>query len=343
VRSAFIHCVILLVPAWAWAQGGGGEAPTPGWFQGTGQARIVNEDRVAARKRALEEALRQAVEAAVDGLLGPEVRASRPHEVRAALGQARALVARYRVLSEGESAGLYQVQIEAAVDAQRLGAAIGRVTAPRQAAGPAVVLRFQGLGDVEHLRRALAAAGVAVATTAVGREVRVTRVAVDEGEVRGADVAAARVELAAVVAGQGGADVPLAASARRFAPAAAAAQLAADRAAAADLAQAVARAVAPAATGGVPVRLVGRFGYRHYRACAQTLAAVPQVQAVEPRRFGHRFVLLWARTAMSPTDLGRRLGQLAVPGLKRVVERADAGEVRVRLEVEGAEAPEGLP
>ncbi|MBI5478733.1 MAG: flagellar assembly protein T N-terminal domain-containing protein [Deltaproteobacteria bacterium] len=342
MRSALIHCVVLLAPAWVWAQGGGGAARAPGWYQGTGQARIVNEDRVAARQRALEEAMRQAVERAVDGLLGPEVRASRPHEVRGLAGRAHSLIERYRVLAESEAGGLYQVQIEATVDAQRLGAALGRGTTPQPGPGPAVVLRVPGGGDAETLRRALADAGVAVATTAVGREVRVTRVAVDEGEVRGADVWAARVELTAVVTGLGGADVPLAASARRFAANPTAARVAAEQAAATDLAQAVARTIAPAASGGVPVRLVGRFGYRHYRALVQALAA-SQVPGLEPRRFGHRFVLLWAPTALSPQDLGRRVGQLPVPGLSRVVERADAGEVRVRLEVEGAEAPEGLP
>jgi hypothetical protein len=328
-------CLAVLAPAWAWGQG-----PA---FQGTGQARIVNEDRVAARKRALDEALRQAVEQAVDGLLGPEVRATRPHEVRGLAARAHTVVERYRVLAESESGGLYQVQVEATVDAQRLGAALGRATAARPAAGPVVVLRVQGPGDAGPLRRALADASVAVASSPPGRELRVTRVAVDEGEVRGADVWAARVELTAVIAGQGEADAPLAASARRFAATAAAARLAADQAAATELAQAVARALAPPAAGGLRVQLVGRFGYRHYRSVAQALAAVPQIGAVTPRRFGHRFVVAWVATALSSQELGRRLAQLPLPGLTRVVERADPGEVRVRLEVTEGEAPEGLP
>jgi hypothetical protein len=338
--AAIALCLVGLAPAWAWGQGAAGEAPTPGWYVGQGQARIVNEDRVTARKRALDEALRQAVERAVDGLLGPEVRASRPHEVRAVTGRAGTLIERYRVLTESDAGGLYQVQIEATVDAQRLGAALGRAAGPRPAAGPALVLRVAGGADAT-LRRALADAGVALATGAVGREVRVTRTAVDEGEVRGADVVAARVDLAAVVAGQGGADVPLAAGARRFAATAAAARAAAEHAAAADLAQAVARTVAPAAVGGIPLRLVGRFGYRHYRALVQ--AAAGPFPGVEPRRFGHRFAVLWVPTALTATDVGRRVSQLPLPGLSRTVEQADASEVRVRLEVTDAEAPEGLP
>jgi hypothetical protein len=326
---ALVAVVILLAPLLARAEG-----PA---YEGQGQARIVNEDRVAARKRALEEAMRQAVERAVDGLLGPEVRASRPHEVRGVTARAPSLIERYRVRSERDAGGVYEVQIEATVDAQRLGAALGRAAAPRPAAGPAVALRLEGDGDAEPLRRAFAQAGVAVSMTAA-REVRVTRVVTDEGEVRGADVSAARVELTAALPGA----APIRAVARRFAPAAKAARAEAEQAAAAEVAQGVARAVAPAETGGVPVQLVGRFGYRHYRSLAQALAA-SQVGAVEARRFGYRFVQLWVATALAPSDLGRRLTQLPLPGLQRVVERADASEVRVRLEVTDAEAPEGLP
>jgi hypothetical protein len=328
MRRVLAIALVLAAPLLARAQA----------FEGTGQARIVNENRVAARARALDEAMRQAVERAVDGLLGPDMRATRPGEVRAVAARAKSLIERYSVLAERDAGGLYEVQIEATVDAQRLGAALGHAAAPRPAtAGPAVVLRLEGGGDAEPLRRALAQAGVAVSMT-TGREVRVTRVITDEGEVRGADVWAAKAGLTAAVQGT----APVSVTARRFAPTLKAARAEAEQAAAAELAPGLARAVAPAESGGLPVRLVGRFGYRHYRAFSQALAAA-QVGAVEPRRFGQRFVQLWVATSLAPADLGRRVTQLPLPGLQRVVERADPGEVRVRLEVTDAEAPEGLP
>jgi hypothetical protein len=307
----------------------------------TGSARVVNEDRVAARRRALEDAMRRAVEQAVEVALGPGGRAGRGDQARAALGQARALVSRYRVLAETESGGVYQVQIAATIDSRRLAAALsagaghprpGRPTVRLTVSGEAPGVLVQALGDV----------GVAVAPAAAP-ELRVVVTPVDEGEVRGAGVVAARVTLAATLSLGGGATRSLAAAARRFATAPAAAREAAYRGAAGELAQAVSRAVQPVAAGGVSLRLTGRFGYRHYLALRQALSGIPQVGAATPRRFGYRFVDLWVGTSLAPAELARRVAAAPVTGLGVTVAAVEGAEVRLRLEVTEGTTPEGLP
>lgn len=316
-----------------------------------GQARILNDNRAQARERALDDALRQTVERAIDAALGPEVRARSPLAVRVVSGHARALTERYRVVQESESGGIYQVELEATVDGQRLARELERagLVRPGGAAAPtvAVALRASDPPVAAALRRALAEAGVTVSQVP---PVRATLTAVartlDEGEVRGAGVVAARVDSAAEL-GEAGADpgakVALGASGRSFAADAARARAAALAAAATELGRAVARRLA-APAGGVSVRIGGRFGYVGLQALATALASLPGVTAVEPRRFGHGLALLLLRTTFSAAEIEARLTRLSLPGQRHTVGRGPAGELRVRLEPAIAgEGPEGKP
>jgi hypothetical protein len=321
----------LALAATAWAQAGGAT------FEGQGQARIANEDRVAARARALDDAMRNALERAFEAQVAPEIRAARARALRAALGRPRALVDRYRVLSEQESGGLYQLTIEATVDPQALLRALeaDRGTAAGPAA-PGLVLRAADGWAESALRRGFTEAGVKLVPAAAAT-LTVRARAVEEGPIRGTELVSVRVDLGAELA-RGGVSRPVESTARAFAPDAAAARAVALGRSAADLARAVARVLEPAAeAGGVAVQLVGRFGYRSYQAYATAVAALPGVSAVAPRRFGHGWVTILVRTAATPAELGARLGRLTVPGLAAELVPG-GGELRVRLEpVAGAE------
>jgi hypothetical protein len=95
-------------------------ATTP--VQALGQAQIVAGNRAAARDRALEEAIKQAVDQAFAYVLEPEPRLRAQAQLqRSLLPRARRYVASYRVLDEHEvQGGLFQVQIEAQVDTTAL-------------------------------------------------------------------------------------------------------------------------------------------------------------------------------------------------------------------------------
>src|SRR5690242_18940772 len=75
-------------------------------FEALGQAPVVGGDRVRARERALDEALRQAVEQAASTLLDPDALVARASDLRLRIyPRARTYVGSYRVLEEGEQAG----------------------------------------------------------------------------------------------------------------------------------------------------------------------------------------------------------------------------------------------
>jgi hypothetical protein len=87
---------------------------------GSAEVAIVGGNVASARERALADALKQAVDQALSGLV-PNARSAQPKTVVQVLGRARSYVRRYRALEEGErDKGLYGLTIEAEIDEQAL-------------------------------------------------------------------------------------------------------------------------------------------------------------------------------------------------------------------------------
>jgi hypothetical protein len=110
------------------------EAPAgePGMRMVTGQAPVVGGNAAGARERALDDAIRQAVDQAIGELVDPPTRAARAKDIKALLAKARSFVPRYRTLEEGELNGSYNVRLEVVVDELAL-----RRRIERWSAGPA--------------------------------------------------------------------------------------------------------------------------------------------------------------------------------------------------------------
>src|SRR3954452_18493220 len=91
-------------------------------FEVLGQGPIVAGDRVRARERALDEALRQAVEQATATVLEPGELVARASDLKLRIyPKAKAYVTTYRILDEGENPpGMFQVHLSAAVATARL-------------------------------------------------------------------------------------------------------------------------------------------------------------------------------------------------------------------------------
>src|SRR5207253_8057244 len=91
-------------------------------FEALGQAPIVAGDRVRARERALDEALRQAVEQATATVLEPGDLVTRASDLKLRIyPKAKSYVSTYRVLDESENPpGTFQVHLSAAVATGKL-------------------------------------------------------------------------------------------------------------------------------------------------------------------------------------------------------------------------------
>jgi hypothetical protein len=111
---------------------------TPGARVATGQAPVVGGNAAGARERALDEAMRQAVDLSIAQLTDAPTRAAQAKAIKAIEAKARSLVPRYRTLQEGEANGIYTVQVEAEVDEVALRRRIDRWSTggPGPAAAP---------------------------------------------------------------------------------------------------------------------------------------------------------------------------------------------------------------
>ena len=118
----------------------------PGARVATGQAPVVGGNAAGARDRALDEAMRQAVDLALADLADAPTRAAQAKAIKAIEAKARSFVPRYRTLEEGEANGVYTVRIEAEVDEVALRRKIDRwtsgppVAAPPPPGAPAVLI-----------------------------------------------------------------------------------------------------------------------------------------------------------------------------------------------------------
>lgn len=108
---AIVAAVLVVVPV---AQPGPVEAQTQ-TFIATGQAKIPAGNVTLAQKRALEAALRFAVESALDAYVDPTVKIEHRTEVNSILARPVSYVAAYTVLSRGPSKGNFVVRIQATV------------------------------------------------------------------------------------------------------------------------------------------------------------------------------------------------------------------------------------
>jgi hypothetical protein len=113
----------------------------------TGQAPVVGGNAAGARERALEDAIRQAVDLAINELVvDPQARAAQGKTIRAIEAKAHSFIGSYRTLEEGEANGVYTMRVQVEVDRSGIQNKIDRGGAPPlpspppRAIAPAVVV-----------------------------------------------------------------------------------------------------------------------------------------------------------------------------------------------------------
>ncbi len=121
---ALLAAVTLLEPRDARAQGVAG---APSEFDGVATVAIEGGDQVAARDKALAQALRAAVESAVLAAIGADETASREADLeRGVLARSRAFVNGYQVVEEQAAGGEYRVAVHARVATAALARALAK-------------------------------------------------------------------------------------------------------------------------------------------------------------------------------------------------------------------------
>jgi hypothetical protein len=167
----------------------------------TGQAPVVGGNAAGARERALEDAIRQAVDLIINDLVvDPQVRAAQGKTIRAIEAKAHSFIGRYRTLEEGEANGLYTMRVQVEVDRAAIQSKIDRGAAPAapptppRAAAPAIVVLPGDRtppGFVASMVAVLSSAGLRaragdpLARMPASAAATVTAETVDEGALRG--------------------------------------------------------------------------------------------------------------------------------------------------------------
>jgi hypothetical protein len=112
-----------------------------------GQAPVVGGNAAGARERALEDAIRQAVDLIINEIVvDPQARAAQGKTLRAIEAKAHGFIGRYRTLEEGEANGVYTMRVQVEVDRSAIQSKIDRGAAPPspstppRAATPAIVV-----------------------------------------------------------------------------------------------------------------------------------------------------------------------------------------------------------
>jgi hypothetical protein len=208
---------------------------------------VVGGNAAGARERALDDALRQAVNQALATIVDPQTRAAQAKTLKALEAKARSFVPRYRTLEEGEANAVYTIRLEAEVDEIALRRRIEKGTAaapppatPVRTGAPGMLVAAGDKGEasaafVTNLVAALASANVRAragdagetnATTAAQAAARasleqaalVTSEVTREGLVRGTGriAVACRANVRLVAAPAGSAVAERAATARVF-------------------------------------------------------------------------------------------------------------------------------
>ena len=343
-------------------------------FEALGQAPIVAGDRVRARERALDEALRQAVEQATATVLEPAELVARASDLQLRIyPKAKAYVTTYRILDEGEQTpGIFQVHLSAAVATARLArdlSTTSSVVAPTTTRKLRAVVCANVQGDgvdaapqataERALREIVAARNVepmpgpqpcdvpsatgvlrsGTAQAALIADVQVT----PGGDIRGTTFVGAGARATVKLVEPDG-RVSAAGDGERggYAPSASDAATAAARAAVVEAARAIDPALAQrwsadaGPAGGVIVRVRGIERWVEYQALMRALAALPGVAAVEPRRFLRGEIDLIVHTASAASQLAGHLSRVPPPGL-RVGVRSVGDAVEIDVAGEAAE------
>jgi len=212
----FALCTLTAAPAFGQAPPAPPPGPppaelpsTPGARVVSGQAPVVGGNAAGARERALDDAIKQAVNQAIAALLDAPTRAAQAKALKAIEAKARSFVPRYRTLEEGEANGVYTIRLEAEVDETALRRRIERAAAPVappptpvKAGAPGMLVVAGDAGEatapfVASLVTALSAAGIRARAGDAG-----------ETSTSAAAQAAARASLeqAALVTAEGGAE-----------------------------------------------------------------------------------------------------------------------------------------
>jgi hypothetical protein len=364
----------LLCVAFLTAAAAGAEEPS---FEALGQAPVVGGDRVRAKERALDDAMRQAVEQAAQTVLDPQALVARQSDLKLRIyPRARTYVASYRVLDEGETAGAFQMHISAQVAVSRLAkdlAASAPPPLPRlssklrgvvcaRVSGDAAVITAV-TGDAEKaMREQLAARGVetiagpatcteaaAAEAARVGAAQAALVAAIDvsaAGSVRGTDRVAAKAKvMLRMVEPEGRASGAEDAEREAYAPslerAAATAAREALTAALLPLAPKLVHYWAPSAPqGGVMVKVSRINKHADYVAVVRALAALPGVTGVDPRRFARGEAELNVRTNVAAAQLAASLGRLPPAGIKIAAHPMSDGGLGIEI-TSGADSTEG--
>ena len=195
------------------------EAPsTPGAHIVTAQAPVVGGNAAGARERALDDALKQAVNQSLATLVDPQTRAAQAKTLKAIEAKARSFVPRYRTLEEGEANGIYTIRLEAEVDEIALrrkiergaGAATPPPVTPAKLGAPGMLVAALSSAGVRARagdpgETSASAAAQAAARASLEQAALVTSEVVPEGLVRGTGRVAvscrANVRLVAAPAG----------------------------------------------------------------------------------------------------------------------------------------------
>ena len=362
MRAALIE-MLLAAPA-------GAQEPM---FEALGQAPIVAGDRVRARERAMDEALRQAVEQATATVLEPGELVARASDLKLRIyPKAKSYVATYRILDEGEQPpGTFQVHLSAAVATARLARDLSAGTTTTMPTGKkaraVVCASVQGDGvdapaaAEKALREVVLARNVdampgpqpcdppSVANVlrsgsgqaALTADVQVT----PGGEIRGTTLVGAGARATVKLVEPDG-RVSATGDAERggYAPTAGDAATAAARAAVVEAARTIDPALSQrwsaggeaGPSGGVTVRVRGVERWSEYQALARALASLPGVAGVEPRRFVRGEIDLLVRTASAASQLAGHLSRVPPPGM-RVGVRAVGDAVEIDVAGEAAE------
>ncbi len=362
---ALVMALMLVAPA-------RGEEPS---FEALGQAPVVGGDRVRARERALDEAMRQAVEQAAQTVLDPQSLVARSSDLKLRIyPRARTYVGTYRVLDESEVGGVFQMHISAQVAVSRLARDLATQAPPQlprlssklrgvvcaRVSGDAALISAVTTDAEKTLREQLAARGVeaiaAPATCTESAAAEAAKVGAAQGalvaaieispagSVRGTDRLAAKAKvMLRIVEPEGRASGAEDAEREAYAPSL-------ERAAATAAREALTAALVPlqsklvhywappAPQGGVMVKVSRLSRHSDYVAIVRALSALPGVSGVDPRRFARGEAELNVRTTSAAPQLAASLNRMPPAGIR--VSSHPASDGSLSIEVLG-EASEG--
>lgn len=132
-------------------------------FEGAGEAHVVGENLVTARRRAMDRAREDALAAAVATLIDSEQVTAHADKLRGSIYKRhQAYVRRYRVLEEGQEGRVFRVRVAVVIDSKRLLSDLRRLlgitTGGAEQGRPTVAVRveLQGAGDGSTLGGRLA-------------------------------------------------------------------------------------------------------------------------------------------------------------------------------------------